>query len=467
MTPDINDDFDTDIDGGDIGGPGGGIKPPERASLKDTWDSNPLLKIAAVVLGISILVGGYLTFAGEKTDEKNRSVISIGDLSRTKVTPGAKETDEEYTKAVVEQNNKTAEEALTTGQSAMPTPVSTAKTGGIDLPDAPIKGQDDPLKEWRARTEAAANKLPQQDVLPQEDAAPAPDVVPMVQPVRPQAAMKVDPQMAKALSTQMRTILAAQAPPPSKKTDITKEPSAYTELKKEQAEAQKCEEEAAKNGIVADCSAQGRLLSGNMTANGAKTNALTTPQKAAPKVIVPAATISYVELLTSLNSDLPGPALAQILSGPFAGGRALGEFELEDEYLVITFKRIIKDSVSYSINGIALDEATTLNGLQGGVDHHYFMRVILPAAAKFVEGYGSAVAETGTQSTVTAGGGIVQDQPAPDAKEQVYKGVEEASKKISDILEDGEKKPVTVTVPKGTTMGLLFMDSVTTASAGK
>lgn len=129
--------------------------------------------------------------------------------------------------------------------------------------------------------------------------------------------------------------------------------------------------------------------------------------------------------------------------------------------------RIIKDGVAYTVNGIALDEKTTLAAHQTDVDYHYFTRVILPAAAKFIEGYGSSIAETGTQSTTTNGGGVVQDQPEPSEKESLYKGVEEASSKVSEILDEGADRPITVKVAKGTTMGILFMDEVSTASAGK
>ncbi len=56
----------------------------------------------------------------------------------------------------------------------------------------------------------------------------------------------------------------------------------------------------------------------------------------------------------------------------------MGKMSTQDEYIVITFDRIIKDGVSYRINGIALDQNTTLPAQQGDVDHHYFERIILP-----------------------------------------------------------------------------------------
>jgi intracellular multiplication protein IcmE len=452
MTPDINDDFDVDNqDDFDKGA-------AERASVKDMWDSNPLLKIAAVVLGVAVLAGAYMTFMGGVDPADNISSGPLADKAVKQVAATA-ELDDEYKQAIEDQNKKQAEEAMVAGGSAIPTPIATAQDGGIDIADQQAKNASDPLAEWRQQAEAARQEedlLPPEDELDQMDPNALPENVAMVQPVRPQAVMKMDPEAAKALSTQMRTIISAQVPLKANKATITARESAYKTFMKQEATAKANAARAATTG--------GDGLGGGGVAASAGSSRSKT---AGTKTIIPAGAISYAQTINQLNSDIEGPVLAQVLSGPFAGGRALGEFETKDEYLVISFRRIIKDGVSYNVNAIALNEDTTLAAHQTDVDRHYFTRVILPAAAKFVEGYGSAVAETGTSSTVTAGGGVVQDQPEPDAGEEVYKGVEEASAKVSEILDAGAERPITVHVAKGTTMGLLFMDPVTTANAGK
>src|SRR5690606_9021030 len=63
------------------------------------------------------------------------------------------------------------------------------------------------------------------------------------------------------------------------------------------------------------------------------------------EVIIPAGNIAYGQLLNALNSDIPGPVLVHVLSGPFSGGRALGQFQVSQDYLVLTFKAIVKDGV--------------------------------------------------------------------------------------------------------------------------
>src|SRR3972149_6783399 len=42
-------------------------EPAAKPSLKEAWESSPMLKIAAVVLGVAVLAGVYLTFfSGDK-----------------------------------------------------------------------------------------------------------------------------------------------------------------------------------------------------------------------------------------------------------------------------------------------------------------------------------------------------------------------------------------------------------------
>jgi intracellular multiplication protein IcmE len=447
----IDDENNADIDGGSDNFDEGAV---QRSSLKEMWESNPLLKITAAIVGVIVLGIAFFTLTGGKEEEKNISVVAA--TATTKVTPGQQNVDEEYRKAIEDQNKKRAEDALNTGVSAMPTPIGTSKLGGIDVPDAPAQAQEDPLKEWRQRTEA--RRVLQQETLPAEEVEPpAPEVVPMVQPIRPQqqpVVMKMDPKEAQALAKQMMTIIQAQAPEAAEAQEVTKEISPYIVQR---------EKEKAAGGL----NGQGALTGGNQNASGNKPEDGANLDVAEKKTIIAAGTISYAQLLNELNSDIQGPALAQVLSGPFEGGRALGSFQVQDEYLVLTFKTIVKDGVSYSVDGIALNEKTTLTGHQTDVDYHYFSRVILPAAAAFVEGYGAAVAETGTSTEVTNGGGAVQETPEPSEKEQLYAGLEESSSKVAEILDERADRPITVIVAKGTTMGILFMDAVTTADAGK
>lgn len=433
-------------------------EPQQKASMKDTWDNNPLLKIGALVVGIVLIVFIYLTFFNTPDEIVNNSQVTGGGTDlKNKVGTGYE--DEVYKKAIEAENAAKAKEAAARGGSAMPVPIAPGQNEQLSVPPAAAPTASDPLAEWRQKAEARRLSLESETAPPEsEETEVAP--VPMVTPIRPQATMKLDPAVAKQLTEQMRSIITTQAPKNSTRVRITKRDSMYvTKLKADKAAEQKRKQEELKNkaaggdAVYAD---DGTLVSGG---KGEKT--------AKEKLIVPAGNIAYAQLLNDLNSDVDGPALAQVMSGPFEGGRAIGDFEKQDEYLTLNFKRIIKDGVSYSINGIALDEETTLAAHQTDVDHHYFQRIVLPAAAAFLTGYTASVAETGQTTTTTPGGGVATDIPEPDAKESLMEGATQASTVIANVLNEGQSRPITVYVARGTTMGILFLDSVKTSNAEK
>ncbi len=468
-----NNDNDIDIDNQDDDF---GQDSAPKASMKEAWDNNPLMKIGAVVLGAVVLFGLYVTFSPKEEAAQGKANTNIGSTSNVKAAPGsADDLDEDLKNRLEEQNRVAAERAAQQGTSAMPLSIDGTRSEDISIPAAPQTTQEDPLGEWRRAAEARAlqemSAPPSQDLPAEKD----PEVVPMPTPIRPQqAAMKMDPNVAKALADQMRVIISAQAPSVAKLKSITREESPYMIQKKEL-------KEMSTSGISAGsmgAGSPGVMGAGLPTASSAAgiapgmgpdvtlvgdTNAKS--KKDTLRVISPAGSILYAQLLNDLNSDIPGPVLAHVLSGPFAGGRALGKFSVQQEYLVLEFSVIVKEAVGYDITGIALDEKTTLAGHQTDIDHHYFRRVILPAAAKFIEGYASAASEQVTTTTTTTGGGVVQNEEPLDTNKELMKGVEEAAGEFSSVLTEQANRPITIHVAKGTTFGILMMSSVLTDTA--
>jgi intracellular multiplication protein IcmE len=429
-------------------------EPQQKATLKETWDSNPLLKIAAVILGLALLGGGYFIFLGNE-EEQNRSAV-IGDTTGAKQTVGQDVNDPEYVKKLTEQNKKLAEQQKQGGGSFVPTPIAPAENQTLALPATPNAPQGDPLAEWRAKTEAKRVKM-EQEQQPEEKEVEQPEVVPMVTPIHPQPTMKMDPNAARQLAEQMRTIITTQTPAVPSRMSITTRPSAWTQ------KVRKDEEEARRNkGVV---SATSSMAGTNQIAGergiGGTAGA---PAEAKKKTIVTAGTIAYAQLINDLNSDVKGPALAQVLSGPFAGGRAIGSFQKQEEYLTLNFTHIIKDGVSYTVTAIALDENTTLTGINSDVDHHYFARIVVPAAANFIKGYAQAASQP-EQTQTALGAGISTTTSQPTTREQLMKGVTEAANETATVIKESAPKEITVKLWHGTTMGLLFTSPVTTGDA--
>src|SRR5690606_11456478 len=180
---------------------------------------------------------------------------------------------------------------------------------------------------------------------------------------------------------------------------------------------------------------------------------------APPKPIISAGTIAYAQILTEANSDVPGPVLAEIASGPLAGGRALGSFQAAEEHLVIQFNRIVKDGVEYPVQAYALDPGTTLPGMASDVNNHYFSRIFLPAAAEFVSGFAEAATQKDTNITVN-NGTVVQETSDLDTKEELLKGVNEAGQKMAEVIDEDADRPRTIRLYAGTRIGVLFLNSV-------
>jgi intracellular multiplication protein IcmE len=442
---DNEDQNDIDLDD-DLGATGPG-KAPAKASLKEAWQGNPLLKVGAAVIAVGVAVAGYTIITKPNPVEEAKSFVNAGDTKNVKAIPGKDNPDSAYKKAVETKNAQRAEVAAQTGGSAIPTPIATGKDQGLPIPQAGGRTAADPLQEWKNNVQA--RKIRSEEANIEDDMAtapPQPELVPLVQPVHPQAVVKMDPQVAAALSAQMRTIIATQRPGHARIMSITPQKSAWDvaqDVKKKLA--------AGTTGGTAGGGAGGGAAGGQASAAAQK------------KIIMSAGQIFYAQLLLELNSDIPSPAMATVMSGPFAGGRAIGSMSKKDDYLVISFNRIVKDDVNYRISGIALDEATTLPAIPGEVDHHYFNRLILPAAAKFVASYTDSLAQTGTTTTTTSGGGVATAQPKPTVKESLNKGLAGVGNTLSEFMTEGAKKDITVRVTRGATMGVMLLDAVTTA----
>lgn len=405
--PNDLDNADFDDAGGfddEFGGEGG------RRGFKDLMDNSPIVKVGIVIGVIVTIIGAIILFGGNKEQSKSSRVGPGVSLSEA---PGEADITQTYEEAVKDFNVSEVERALKAGDSALPVPVGTTR-GRVGLEaEAPIT--EDPLERWRRiqeerqkRGQTARPKMPTVD--PNAEAIDA---------------------LSKAMAAQMESILGSKKINGIELMTITDE-GWYEEKMAALAEAQ-----AVQN--PPDDS---------------------TKEEEPQQIIIPAGEIEYAQLLIEANSDAEGPVLVQLASGPLSGSRMLGTFKTEDEYLVLTFNQIVIDGVSQSANAIALDPATTGIGVVTDVDHRYFKRVILPAAAKFVEGMAGAIADTGTSVTVV-GDSAVQEEEELDSTEQLYAGLEEAAGEVSDMLDqEAEATEVQVKVRAGTPIGILFLEPV-------
>ncbi len=303
-----------------------------------------------------------------------------------------------YVDAVNDASAKRSEEALQQGKSALPTPVSGDETKA-GLGDNGDESQYDPLAEFRPNTPQEAAPDGQQDSAPVET---------------------VDSELLGKMQSQMSSLFDSWRPSGIKMVQI-QDPASLKQA-------------------------------------AAPVNAL------APnaKIIVASGSIFYGEMLMEANSDAPGPIVAQILSGPFAGGRAIGTFEVTREYLVIHFTKISYKKKDYAADILAVDPNTTLGAMVTEKDNRYMTRVLLPAAAAFLEGFGSAISSPSNSIISNDGQTVVLQQSKQGIKDGIYQGLAEGASTVGGFFRDeaAATKPL-IRVAVGTPMGLFFVNAVT------
>ncbi len=395
------------------------------STLGDLLRNNPMVKVGVVLGGFAAIIGGVILFGGNE-QPLTSAVQQASDVNEP---PATSDVSPAYRIAQDDKNKQELEEAIKNQDSHIPVPVSPVKGGLGDIKEDKPEAED-PLARWRRIQEERVKR----------DQAP-PQTVPMGQAAAPggvDSSAKAIQELSQAMATQMESILQGIKPVKPEQKSITTE-------KWLEDRAKKAAELTTKTGGTPSGDA------------GAK------EEEKIVEIIIPAGTIEYGQMLLEANSDVKGPIMAQLVSGPLTGSRMLGTFQVQEEYLVLTFKTIVIDGVSHGIDAIAINPGDANIGMVTDVDHRYFSRVILPAAAAFVEGMGSAIAQTGS-STTTGAGGTTATSTEPDAEQELFKGIEKAAEKVSDVIDkQGDVKPL-IRVAAGTPMGVLFMAPVTEES---
>ncbi len=396
------------------------------------FTASPFAKVLMVAAAILVIVMAITLFGGKS---KPPELSDTGSGSEVKQAPGQGQQTQAMVSAIEEKNNQDLQAAIQGGTSSMPTPVTPPKDllGAPQSPDS----EEDPLLRWK-RLQEERQRLQQQQ---QQLAAQA-----QVDPKRGERVTNLQ----QAMMTQVGTIMGERGIKDMQNVKVT------SKDKMGQVE----------NGTATDQNGTVNPHAGNNTSLYPDAN-YQQAQLTPPKILIPAGEINYAQLLMEANSDIPGPILGLLVSGKYSGSRVIGSFQRQEEYLVLKFSTLIdKKGRSIPIEAYAVDPDTTLTGMATDVDHRYFRRIIIPAAVKFIEGMGQAVAQNGsTTVSVDSGGGTVSQQNNDlDTKQEFSKAVEEAANKVGDVLDKDSDVEILVRVKAGTPMGILFVQQVTDQS---
>lgn len=419
---DLDDNFDDDFSDG-----GFDDFNNEGNSLGDIWRNNPMVKIGAILLGVAILIGGIFLFGGEK---EAINVSRVGTPKDVNEAPGTNEVSETIRQAIEETNTSRVEQAQRTGTSALPMPVEAPK-GMIAVQEAD-EPEEDPLERWRRMQE---KRIQQQKITPQEE----PQDLPVPEPV--DTVTPAINALGEVMADQMQSILGSQKINSTQSTNVTA--IGYLDNIAAQEEAALQQQVALNN--------ETQLNTGNTALDQ-------------ENILLPAGTIEYAQIITAVSTDAPGPVLAEVVTGPLKGARAIGTFDSTENFLTLNFNTFIVEGVDFRTSAVAIDPDTTLPGLVTNIDRRYFSRIILPAAAQFIEGFAEALAESGrTTVTINGDGTTTQTTDTNDLNtdEAVAQGIEEAGEQVSEVLEEraNQIQPL-LEIASGTPIGLLFIEPV-------
>jgi intracellular multiplication protein IcmE len=216
----------------------------------------------------------------------------------------------------------------------------------------------------------------------------------------------------------------------------------------------------------------------NQALNRAGTTAISgkgaqTPGQTTGKVFYKAGDILFAVLLTSVNSDQPGPVMAQVISGPLASSKVIGAINQASipkngtdpkvsQALVLEFNvlNIPSQKKSQSVNAIAIDPETARTSLASNVDNHYLLRYGTFLAANFAAGWGSAIAQNNAAQVITQNGVTTlnsgQNFSTSDQVKQALGATAAQFSKAMNLLD----KPPTITIDAGSPVGLLLQQDL-------
>ena len=163
----------------------------------------------------------------------------------------------------------------------------------------------------------------------------------------------------------------------------------------------------------------------------------------------------YGRVLYTVDSDLGGPVLIEILEPPVAGAVATGGFTLVGERLVLRLGRLEWRGESRAIDGWGVDLNCACYGLAGEVDSHYFARVVLPAAIGFADGFLTSAGRP-DESVTLIDGEVEYRRGDSTLTEDVLAGLAGAVRGAGEVLLEGAPNAPTVRLPRDTELVVVF-----------
>jgi len=403
-------------------------EPQDFAEQRVKKGMSPGLKLGILVGGVFTILGASF-FLSTSSVQEDSVMRSAPDLDAT--PGGALQAENPLFRDLLEQaNDERAQAALDQGATFIPVPEGQLEPViRSEMADA---GDTAPAQADQAETERVARVAPPPAPTPEprvieQRVIPAPGSVvsrPSVETTAPQ--QEANPYL-QGMIQQMGSVSLSNTR--STAMYVADEPPAYPE---EQIAA----------------------LSGDAP------GAAEAPQAAEP--IIPAGTILYGETLTSSSSDLPGPVLVQVTTGPFKGGRLVGQFSTSDtvDRMIVEFSTMtLPDGTSVAVSAFAVDGVSAETAVASDVNRRYVQRYAPILAAAFITGYAGAAAQP-DQQLVELGEGNSVISGTTTEEQNLYAGLAAASEAIgADLVQNAPKGPEVI-LRSGWPVGIMFVEPV-------
>ena len=179
----------------------------------------------------------------------------------------------------------------------------------------------------------------------------------------------------------------------------------------------------------------------------------------------PSGTVYYGQLITQVNSDAPGPVLAQILQGPFKGSKLIGSFEVGHEAATLKFNKMSNfrdqlgnlQSQSIPVNAIAVDSQHIGTSLTSAVDRHLIEKIGFGFIAGFAKGLSNVLPRINKTTIESIDGNEKRITETTTTRDVLYSATGQAIDDTGTLLfNEFGKRPRTIIVESGTEIGVLF-----------
>ena len=419
-----------------------------RRLVGDKSSRNILFLVAGAVVVIVV-------FAFWPSQEAPVAPSTVGQIPTVPSVQASVPVSPMYQSRLADADRQNSDRARETGGSALPTPVLQNSTS--QLPTVIESADVEPREAVPERpSPVPPAALP---ALPVPQTGPVVQQQPVAQPLPPQP--QIDTQLASAMTAEMRRLMGA--PPAPVVTVYANQGAANGQGGNGQASERNAAQGLASGdgrGGLPPASA-GRVPPAQQASTGMQSASMRS------RYTVPlAGTMLYSRLVGRVNSDVPGPVIAEILQGPYTGARLLGGFRFSEEGVVLSFTSMTVSNTENGedrsevvpINAVAVDAKHLGTAMATDIDRHLFSRVAIAFGTSFLEGLGSVIARAGSTSVVSPLGGATVTTPQLNGREQLYVAGGAAAGAVGRIGEQvfGNRR-TTVTVDAGTPFGLLFL----------